>query len=163
MPTTPDLSSSCPVPLCGLDPFGGWLSVTRYIAFLCLHLCLPYLGVGETYSASSVPTKGLLDLTTPGQIRSLLKFSHLPIHFASSYNELTNELSIYPLHCQGILLMEPGLCPFCVKISICRPPSPSNHKLWEAASPNSLCLPLSIKATGKGCIEADWITYWLKL
>lgn len=94
MPTTPDMSSSCRVPLCGPGPYGGWLSASRCITFLCLHLCLPYVGVGKTYSASFVPTKGLLDLTTPGQIRSLLNFSHLPIYFASSYDKLTNDLTI---------------------------------------------------------------------
>lgn len=152
MPTTPDLSSSCPVPLCGLGPHGGWLSASRYIAFLGLHLCLPYLGVGKTYSASFVPMKGLLDLTTPGEIRSLLKFSHLPIHFASSYNELTKELSIYPLYCQGILLMEHGFCPVWRYLSACLPlpvtTSSERQHPWILFA--SLCL---LKLLGKGTLR----------
>lgn len=153
MPTTPDLSSSCPVPLCGLGPYGGWLSVSRYIAFLCLHLCLPYLGVGETYSASSVPTKGLLDLTTPGQIRNLLKFSHLPIHFASSYNELTNELSIYLFTVKAFCSWSMGSVLFVWRsLSACLPlpvtTSFERQHPWILFA--SLCL---LKLLGKGALR----------
>lgn len=156
MLTTPGLSNSCPV-LYGLCPYGGWLSALRYIACLCLHLCHLLLGsrkvplcLFHAYERSTWPRKSRSDT------RSFEVFSSShPL--AWSYSALTL-LSIFKSFCAWNM-------PFCVKISVCMPLSPSNCKLWKATSPGILfASPCLLKeATGKGDIEVDWTVYWWNL
>lgn len=101
-----------------------------------------FLGVGQLYS-SFVPMKGLLDLASSGQRRSLELTSR------SVSKEVCPCIRDSVLLCKGI----------CLHASLSQ-----EQQGLKGSIPDFLCFTLSsVEVTGKGGIQVDRIAYWLKL